>query len=92
MAIDALLIQTQQGLGFLKRVEGLVKAGCAVRLIAHGNGKWTTSAHEAQPTNVEAPIGRASATTLPLGDPRGSADWDQHPARAAVSDAGCPQC
>jgi hypothetical protein len=64
VAIDALLIQTQQGLGFLKRVEGLVKAGCTVRLIAHGNGKWTTSAHEAQPTNGEAPIGRASAATL----------------------------
>jgi len=64
VAIDALLIQTQQGLGFLKRVEGLVKAGCAVRLITHGNGKWNTSAHEAQPTNVEAPNGRASATTL----------------------------
>ena len=33
VAVDALLIQTQQGLGFIKRVEGLAKAGCAIRLI-----------------------------------------------------------
>ena len=64
VAIDALLIQTQQGLSFIKRVESLAMPGCAIRLITHGNGKWTTSAREAQPPSGEAPIGRASATPI----------------------------
>ena len=64
IAIDALLIQTQQGLSFIKRVESLAMPGCAIRLITHGNGKWTTSAREAQPPNGEAPIGRASAPPI----------------------------
>jgi hypothetical protein len=64
VAIDALLVQTQQGLGLIKRVESLAKAGCDIRLIARGNGNraWTITEHDAQPTTDEAPTGRASAT------------------------------
>ena len=61
VAIDALLVQTQQGLGLIKRVQSLAKAGCAIRLIVGGNRAWTTTEHDAHPPTVEAPIG-ASAT------------------------------
>ena len=61
IAVDALLIQTQQGQSFIKRVESLATPGCAIRLITHGNGKWTTSARKAQPPNSEAPTGRAAS-------------------------------
>jgi hypothetical protein len=61
VAIDALLIQTQQGMGFIKRVESLAKAGCAIRLIVHGNRTWTTTEHDAQPRADEKPNGPALA-------------------------------
>jgi hypothetical protein len=61
VAIDALLVQTQQGMGFIKRVESLAKAGCAIRLIVHGNRVWTTTEHDAQPPADEKPIGPALA-------------------------------
>jgi len=64
VAIDALLIQTQQGLGFIKRVEGLAKAGCAIRLIARGTKAWTTTEHDTQPRADQAPVEPASATAL----------------------------
>ena len=48
VAIDALMIQTQQGLGFIKRVESLAKAGCAIRLIVRGTRAWTTTEHDVQ--------------------------------------------
>jgi hypothetical protein len=62
VAIDALLVQTQQGLGFMKHVESLAKAACAIRLIVRGNRTWTTTEHDARPPTDEAAIGRASAT------------------------------
>jgi hypothetical protein len=62
VAIDALMIQTQQGLGFIKRVEGLAKAGCAIRLIVRGTKAWTTTEREVPPAPDAAPIGRTSAT------------------------------
>ena len=64
IAVDALLIQTQQGLSFIKRAESLAAPGCTIRLITHGNGKWTTSAREAQSPNSEAPTGRTSAAPI----------------------------
>jgi hypothetical protein len=60
IAIDALMIQTQQGLSFIKRVESLAMPGCTIRLITHGNGKWTSSEREA-PT----PNGGAGAARVP---------------------------
>jgi hypothetical protein len=62
VAIDALLVQTQQGLKFIKHVESLATSGFAVRLITLGNGKWTTSAHEVLPANDAPPIDRAAAS------------------------------
>ena len=62
VAIDALLVQTQQGLGLIKRVESLAKAGCDIRLIVRGNRAWTTTEHDAQPPTDEAPTESASAT------------------------------
>jgi hypothetical protein len=63
VAIDAILVQTQQGLGFIKRVENLAVPGSAIRLIVHGNGAWTTTARDAQPAKeAEAPIVRAPAS------------------------------
>ena len=59
VAIDALLVETQQGAGLIKRVESLAKAGCAIRLIVRGNRAWTTTEHGAEPPTDEAPIGRA---------------------------------
>jgi hypothetical protein len=64
VAIDALLIQTQQGQTFVKRVESLAMAGCAIRLITHGNGAWTTSAREVPPPNGEAPAARAAGAAI----------------------------
>jgi hypothetical protein len=61
VAIDAFLVQTQQGLGLIKRVESLAKAGCAIRLIVGGKRAWTITEPDAQPPIAEAPIG-ASAT------------------------------
>ena len=46
VAIDALMVQTQQGLGFIKRVESLAKTGCAIRLIVRGTRAWTTTEHD----------------------------------------------
>ena len=66
VAVDAVLVQTQQGLGFIKRVESLAVPGSSIRLIVHGNGAWTTTAREAQPTNDEAPVARASANPRPV--------------------------
>jgi hypothetical protein len=60
VAIDALMVQTQQGLSFIKRVENLTKAGCAIRLIVRGTRAWTTTEHEMQPP-TEAPSGVAGA-------------------------------
>ena len=62
VAIDALLVETQQGAGLIKRVESLAKAGCAIRLIVRGNRAWTTTEHGAQSPTDEAPMGLASAT------------------------------
>jgi PilZ domain len=61
VAIDAILVQTQQGLGFIKRVENMALPGSTIRLIVHGNGAWTTTARDAQPAKDEAPIVRAPA-------------------------------
>jgi PilZ domain-containing protein len=60
VAIDALLVQTQQGLGFIKRVESLAKAGFAIRLVVRGNRAWTTTEHDVRPSTDETPIARAS--------------------------------
>ena len=62
VAIDAELVHTQQGLGFIKRVESLAKAGCAIRLIVRGNRAWTTTERDVPPPTEESPIGRAAAT------------------------------
>jgi hypothetical protein len=62
VAIDAILVQTQQGLGFIKRVENMALPGSSIRLIVHGNGAWTTTARDAQPAKEEAPIVRAPAS------------------------------
>jgi PilZ domain len=62
VAVDATLVQTQQGLGFIKRVENLMVPGSAIRLIVHGNGAWTTIARDAQPVKEEAPVVRAPAS------------------------------
>lgn len=64
VAVDALLVQTQQGQGFLKRVEGLAVPGCAIRLIIQGGGVWTTAAYEAHPAVEDAPIRLASASPI----------------------------
>ena len=64
VAIDALLVQTQQGLKFIRHVESLAASGFAVRLITHGNGKWRTTAHEVSPANDAPPIGRGSAAAF----------------------------
>ena len=53
VAIDALLVQTQQGLGFIKRVESLAKAGFAIRLVVRGNRAWTTTEHDVRPSTDE---------------------------------------
>ena len=56
VAIDAVFGQTQQGLGFIKRVESLAMPGCAIRLIIHTSAGWTTSAREVQASNDVTPI------------------------------------
>jgi hypothetical protein len=61
VAIDALMVQTQQGLAFIKHVESLAKAGCAIGLIVRGNKTWTITQRDAQPPADVAPIGRAPA-------------------------------
>lgn len=63
VAIDALMVQTQQGQGFIKRVESLAKAGCAIRLIVRGTRAWTTTEHDVQPPTEEAPAGRVLAAS-----------------------------
>ena len=61
VAIDAILVQTQQGLGFIKRVENLALQGSTIRLIVHGGGAWTTTARETPSSNEEPATGRAAA-------------------------------
>jgi PilZ domain-containing protein len=64
VAIDAALVQTQQGQGFLKRVENLAVPGCAIRLIIQGAGVWTTTAYEPNTPSPDAPIRLASASAI----------------------------
>jgi len=65
VAIDALLVQTQQGQGFIKCVESLAKAGCAVRLIVRGNRAWTTTEHDVQRQTDASPIDCDAAAPCP---------------------------
>jgi hypothetical protein len=58
VAIDALMVQTQQGLAFIKHVESL---GCAIGLIVRGTKTWTITERDAQPPADVAPIGRVPA-------------------------------
>jgi hypothetical protein len=82
VAIDAVLVQTQQGLGFVKRVENMALQGSTIRLIVHGNGAWTTTAREVQPSNDEAPIVRAAARSVHpvvVAAPKGGANTRRAP-------------
>jgi hypothetical protein len=54
VVVDAVVVQTQQGLGFIRKVEALAIPGCTIRLINKTNGVWTTTAHEPSTPAVEA--------------------------------------
>src|SRR3954465_14203373 len=49
VAIDALVAQTQQGIGFIKRIETLVMPRCAMVLIVRADGGWGTTPLEPPP-------------------------------------------
>jgi hypothetical protein len=61
VAIDALLVQTQQGLKFIRHVESLAASGFAVRLITQGNGKWRTTVHDVPAASDPPPMGATQA-------------------------------
>jgi hypothetical protein len=65
VAIDAVLMQTQQGLGFLKRVEGLAIPGCTIQLIVRNSGTWTTTAHDVPPAKDATPVVGAPTLASP---------------------------
>ena len=70
VAIDTIVAQTQQGQGFIKRIENLAVPGCAIRLIVRTEGVWTTAPLALPPPNTGAPSAAsapsASASPSPL--------------------------
>jgi len=67
VAIDAAIVQTQQGAGFIKRIENLAIPGCGIQLIIQANGAWKTAEREAQFSPDEAAAkGSAPSTSRPL--------------------------
>jgi hypothetical protein len=66
VAIDALLVQTQQGLGFIKRIESLAIPGCTIQLVIRANGAWTTTVHDSMPATEAASTAIAQTSSSPL--------------------------
>ena len=64
VSVDTIFAQTQQGVGFIKRVESLALPACAIRLIIHSSAGWTTSPREAQVSIDEAPTGGLPASPV----------------------------
>ena len=50
VAIDSGIVQTQQGSGFVKRLENLATPNCAIRLIVQVNGAWKIVDREPAPS------------------------------------------
>jgi hypothetical protein len=62
VAIDALVAQTQQGIGFIKRIESLAMPRCAMVLIVRADGGWRTTPLD-PPPDVTPQISIASSKT-----------------------------
>ena len=67
VAIDSGIVQTQQGSGFVKRVENLALPNCPIRLIIQRNGAWKTVDRE------PPPVPDTAATTGPQHTSRDAA-------------------
>ena len=52
VAIDALVAQTQQGIGLIRRIESLAMPQCAMVLIVRADGGWRTTPLEPLPTET----------------------------------------
>jgi len=66
IAIDALVAQTQQGIGFIKRLEGLAMPRCAMVLIVRADGGWRTAPFEPPPDANPAISIAGSKTARPV--------------------------
>src|SRR6185295_13316593 len=72
VAIDSAIVQTQQGSGFVKRVETPALQNCAIRLIIQNNGTWKTVERELPPAlDTTATTGSAASSrpAVPAGPP-----------------------
>jgi hypothetical protein len=67
VAIDALVAQTQQGIGLIKRIESLAMPRCAMVLIVRADGGWRTTPLEPPPPDnlaISVTSAQASAPAL----------------------------
>jgi hypothetical protein len=62
VAIDSGIVQTQQGSGFVKRLENLATPNCAIRLIAPANGAWRIVDREPAPVADTMAAGPGSSS------------------------------
>jgi hypothetical protein len=77
VAIDTVVAPTQQGQGFIKRIENLAVPGCAIRLIVRTEGVWTTAP-------LELPSPNAGASSAPIAPSAPSASASPSPLRSAI--------
>jgi hypothetical protein len=90
VAIDAAIVQTQQGSGFVKRVESLSMPNCAIRLIIQNNGAWKTTEREvAPPPDTTAVSGGAAGSrpAVPAGPPQNTRRAPRFPMVDAINAA-----
>jgi len=62
VAIDAGIVQTQQGSGFIKRVENLATPNCTIRLIVQVNGTWKIVDRDPSPSAEIVPSAPGSSS------------------------------
>jgi hypothetical protein len=90
VAIDSAIVQTQQGSGFVKRVESLALPNCAIRLIIQSNGAWKTAERELPPApDTTAATGAAASSrpASPTGPPPNTRRVPRFPMTDAVNAA-----
>ena len=88
VAIDSAIVQTQQGSGFVKRVETLALPNCAIRLIIQSNGAWKTTERELPPApDAIAATGAAARPTAPAGPPPNTRRVPRFPMLDAINAA-----
>ena len=89
VAVDSAIVQTQQGSGFVKRVETLALPNCAIRLIIQSNGAWKTVERELPPAlDTTARTGAASSRpAVPAAPPANTRRAPRFPMLDAINAA-----